>query len=184
MTQVESAVRNADGGKIATLRVGRLPRRSDELGLEDERIVVQEEGTYLFEVNLPGENQIQVNPGSELFSFDDASNMRGRLLPKQHVGRINVAIRGFEPTDTSLRCRPTSWQFGFTLTPSIASNTPTVRFAAPSTDQLDLAVEEEEVERLARSKREDLLKMHAYRDAIRRSAGAYVLYPGDQHQMP
>ena len=27
--------------------------------------------------------------------------------------------------------------------------------------------------------REDLLKMHAYRDAIRRSAGAYVLYPGN-----
>ena len=27
--------------------------------------------------------------------------------------------------------------------------------------------------------RADLLKMHAYRDAIRRSAGAYVLYPGD-----
>src|SRR5204862_239446 len=26
--------------------------------------------------------------------------------------------------------------------------------------------------------RADLLKMHAYRDAIRRSAGAYVLYPG------
>jgi predicted component of viral defense system (DUF524 family) len=26
--------------------------------------------------------------------------------------------------------------------------------------------------------REDLLKMHAYRDAIRRTAGAYVLYPG------
>jgi predicted component of viral defense system (DUF524 family) len=28
------------------------------------------------------------------------------------------------------------------------------------------------------SRRDDLLKMHAYRDAIRRSAGAYVLYPG------
>jgi uncharacterized protein len=27
--------------------------------------------------------------------------------------------------------------------------------------------------------RADVLKMHAYRDAIRRSAGAYVLYPGD-----
>jgi hypothetical protein len=27
--------------------------------------------------------------------------------------------------------------------------------------------------------REDLLKMHAYRDAIRRSSGAYVVYPGD-----
>jgi predicted component of viral defense system (DUF524 family) len=29
------------------------------------------------------------------------------------------------------------------------------------------------------AKHSDLLKMHAYRDAIRRSAGAYVLYPGD-----
>jgi uncharacterized protein len=58
------------------------------------------------------------------------------------------------------------------------------QFAAPSRDQLDLAVDEEEIERLARSKREDLLKMHAYRDAIRRSAGAYVLYPGDHHQIP
>jgi predicted component of viral defense system (DUF524 family) len=28
------------------------------------------------------------------------------------------------------------------------------------------------------ARRDDLLKMHAYRDAIRRSAGAYVLYPG------
>jgi hypothetical protein len=28
-------------------------------------------------------------------------------------------------------------------------------------------------------KRADLLKMHAYRDAIRRSHGAYVVYPGD-----
>ena len=28
-------------------------------------------------------------------------------------------------------------------------------------------------------RRGDLLKMHAYRDAIRRSHGAYVLYPGD-----
>ena len=29
------------------------------------------------------------------------------------------------------------------------------------------------------AKRSDLLKMHAYRDAIRRSSGAYVLFPGD-----
>jgi uncharacterized protein len=31
-----------------------------------------------------------------------------------------------------------------------------------------------------RAKRNDLLKMHAYRDAIRRSAGAYVIYPGNE----
>jgi hypothetical protein len=32
------------------------------------------------------------------------------------------------------------------------------------------------------SKRTDLLKMHAYRDAIRRSVGAYVLYPGTERE--
>jgi predicted component of viral defense system (DUF524 family) len=32
-------------------------------------------------------------------------------------------------------------------------------------------------------KREDLLKMHAYRDAIRRTVGAYVIYPGDRHSI-
>lgn len=30
---------------------------------------------------------------------------------------------------------------------------------------------------------EDLLKMHAYRDAIRRTSGAYVIYPGDKDQV-
>jgi hypothetical protein len=32
------------------------------------------------------------------------------------------------------------------------------------------------------AKRDDLLKMHAYRDAIARTAGAYVLYPGSETQ--
>ena len=40
-------------------------------------------------------------------------------------------------------------------------------------------MEEKQGERFGRYKRADLLKMHAYRDAIRRTQGAYVLYPGD-----
>jgi hypothetical protein len=32
-------------------------------------------------------------------------------------------------------------------------------------------------------RRDDLLKMHAYRDAIRRTAGAYVLYPGGDDEL-
>ena len=44
--------------------------------------------------------------------------------------------------------------------------------------QEGVALEYEEQERLGESRRDDLLKMHAYRDAIRRSAGAYVLFPG------
>ncbi|MCY3608281.1 MAG: DUF2357 domain-containing protein [Acidimicrobiaceae bacterium] len=34
-----------------------------------------------------------------------------------------------------------------------------------------------------RSRRDDLRKMHAYRDAIRRTVGAYVLYPGDDKRL-
>jgi hypothetical protein len=38
--------------------------------------------------------------------------------------------------------------------------------------------EEKAQEKRGNYKRADLLKMHAYRDAIRRSEGAYILYPG------
>jgi hypothetical protein len=41
----------------------------------------------------------------------------------------------------------------------------------------DLSAEKAEQKR-GNYKRADLLKMHAYRDAIRRSEGAYILYPG------
>ncbi|EJF08899.1 DUF2357 domain-containing protein [Pontibacter sp. BAB1700] len=47
-------------------------------------------------------------------------------------------------------------------------------------DNLDLSKEKEE-QRKGNYKREDLLKMHAYRDAIRRTGGAYILYPGSKH---
>jgi uncharacterized protein len=43
------------------------------------------------------------------------------------------------------------------------------------------AQDTEEVAIRREVKRADLLKMHAYRDAIRRSVGAYVLYPGDDN---
>jgi len=44
-------------------------------------------------------------------------------------------------------------------------------FGAADADDADDEVE-------GNYKRQDLLKMHAYRDAIKRSQGAYVLYPG------
>jgi predicted component of viral defense system (DUF524 family) len=43
----------------------------------------------------------------------------------------------------------------------------------------DDADAEERLERRGTWKRADLLKMHAYRDAIRRTQGAYILYPGN-----
>lgn len=40
--------------------------------------------------------------------------------------------------------------------------------------------EEKTEQRKGTYKRADLLKMHAYKDAIRRTAGAYVIYPGNE----
>lgn len=42
--------------------------------------------------------------------------------------------------------------------------------------------EEKEEQKNGTYKRADLLKMHTYKDAIRRTAGAYVLYPGTEDQ--
>ena len=42
--------------------------------------------------------------------------------------------------------------------------------------------EEQEQQEKGIYKRADLLKMHAYKDAIRRTSGAYVLYPGDENK--
>ncbi len=42
--------------------------------------------------------------------------------------------------------------------------------------------EEKRQQELKIYKRGDLLKMHAYKDAIRRTSGAYVLYPGDENK--
>jgi predicted component of viral defense system (DUF524 family) len=48
-------------------------------------------------------------------------------------------------------------------------------------DFLDQNLDEEKIEnRKGIFKNADLLKMHAYKDAIRRTGGAYVLYPGDK----
>lgn len=47
-------------------------------------------------------------------------------------------------------------------------------FGAEGEDDAD----EEDAKNPGNYKRQDLLKMHAYRDAIKRSQGAYVLYPG------
>jgi len=47
------------------------------------------------------------------------------------------------------------------------------------TDTKDLN-DEKELEKTGKYKRADLLKMHAYKDAIRRTAGAYIIYPGSK----
>jgi predicted component of viral defense system (DUF524 family) len=51
-------------------------------------------------------------------------------------------------------------------------------------DLEDVDVERERLEeKRSIYKHGDLLKMHAYRDAIRRSQGAYIIYPGDENKL-
>jgi hypothetical protein len=52
-------------------------------------------------------------------------------------------------------------------------------FGAEDDDEVIQDAAESQASRPTAAKYADLLKMHAYRDAIRRSAGAYVLYPGN-----
>ncbi len=50
--------------------------------------------------------------------------------------------------------------------------------------KIDSLEKEKSDERKGIYKNADLLKMHAYKDAIRRTGGAYILYPGTEAQIP
>jgi predicted component of viral defense system (DUF524 family) len=50
----------------------------------------------------------------------------------------------------------------------------------PFKEQIEINADEKLEQKEGRYKRDDLLKMHAYKDAIRRTVGAYVLYPGNK----
>ena len=54
------------------------------------------------------------------------------------------------------------------------------------TDEENIELIKEEAEEVKKGtfKNQDLLKMHAYKDAIRRTGGAYVLYPGEGKNDP
>ena len=76
--------------------------------------------------------------------------------------------------DASLRIRPLSGRPREALDPYMDT---WVHFDAKF--RLDLKTSNvTDADPRSTAKRTDLLKMHAYRDLIRRSAGAYVLYPG------
>ena len=54
------------------------------------------------------------------------------------------------------------------------------QFTYNTSNDSDILEEEETNERKGNYKNVDLLKMHAYKDAIRRTGGAYILYPGTE----
>lgn len=92
---VATPIRDRIGGTVGHLVLRRLPGRRDRLESVDDRAIVEEEGTYVFSVRgFENSESVEIVPGEELFSFDDSSRKRGRMLPRQHVGRIGVRVCG------------------------------------------------------------------------------------------
>lgn len=60
------------------------------------------------------------------------------------------------------------------------------KYRLEQVEEVFSGAEDDEMENLGQSRhrREDLLKMHAYKDGIRKSAGAYIIYPGSEAVTP
>jgi hypothetical protein len=102
---VEARIEDDSGIGYGTLTVSTLPNRDDYLERDDDRIAVEEDGTYVFRID--GADRVALDPAGELFSFDDETQTRGRLQPRQHVGRIRIAVRGLHGQGAvSLTVRP------------------------------------------------------------------------------
>src|SRR5687768_2825818 len=96
MSELRAALRGDGDGPVGSLTVARLPGRSDRLEIDpddDRRLVIAEGGAYRFQIELDSETEaVRVEPAEELFSFDDERRLRGRMQPRQHVGRLRVRI--------------------------------------------------------------------------------------------
>jgi hypothetical protein len=116
-------------------------------------------------------------PGGKASRMVWTTNVRGRdLTVELFFNRRFMAASGVSTSwteqmhpDCSLLVRPAA------VHPDVSSDELAVwlHFDAKYRVQARTSVAEH-----TRQRRDDMLKMHAYRDAIRRSAGAYVLYPG------
>jgi hypothetical protein len=95
MRQLRADLRDDEDHPFGLLTLAQLPGRTDLLGKDPDdgrRFVVAEGGTYLFQVDPgPQIESVLIEP-DELFSFDDERHLRGRMQPRQHVGRVRVRI--------------------------------------------------------------------------------------------
>ena len=79
--ELQAAIRDDAGESIGSLSLAQLPNRGDllELHPDDEcRLVVAEGGLYRFHIDIERVESAHVEPGDELFSFDDDSRLSGR----------------------------------------------------------------------------------------------------------
>jgi predicted component of viral defense system (DUF524 family) len=104
MTSARAALRDESDATIGWLTIARLPARSDRLSTDPDsgRPVLAEGGQYFFELEIePDDGELAVEPSAELFSFDDDRCRRGRIQPRQYVGRIRIRV---DQPSTGRRC--------------------------------------------------------------------------------
>jgi hypothetical protein len=148
-----------------------------------ERVTGQKVSGVLFEPRANGLSLVLRSGRASVLSWDTA--VQGRRLqidlwfnrdfrrtPDRAV-EVSTWATTMRP-DVSMRIRPKSARPGEAADPHLDT---WVHFDAKYRLEVDEKLfDDDEPESVA--KRSDVLKMHSYRDAIRRTAGAYVLYPG------
>jgi predicted component of viral defense system (DUF524 family) len=72
----------------------------------------------------------------------------------------------------------------FVVPDKIEENEKDIDDLSGESDSIDSLTAEKKSELKGIYKNADLMKMHAYKDAIRRTAGAYILYPGSENPEP
>lgn len=149
----------------------------------------------LFEHSEGGLN-LRLKAGDALGIEGVCERRTRRLHACLHYNLTQVVTESWEEAGSwTRRMRPdytlTFWPDGFTLGEAESQELAVhihfdAKYRVESITELfggteeDLAIEKRQQKR-GNYKRADLLKMHAYRDAIRRSEGAYILYPGDSN---
>ena len=96
MSELRADLGDDEDRPFGSLTLAQLPGRSDLLERDpddDTRFVIVEGGTYIFRIQPDRQTaSVLVEPAEELFSFDDERRLRGRMQPRQHVGRLRVRI--------------------------------------------------------------------------------------------
>jgi predicted component of viral defense system (DUF524 family) len=95
--ELPADIRDHEGRTLGFLKLAHLPRGHHYPLARDvydrRRLVVAEGASYRFQIELYGDvDSVSVEPGDELFSFDDDTRLRGRMQPRQHVGRLRVRV--------------------------------------------------------------------------------------------
>ena len=152
-------------------------------------------------------NLVEQSPNGLEFTLSRGRTPRLTASCNRYGRRINLELtfnRRFVPTSTSTLAgtwsRPLQPDYSvcITLEPSFL-RTPDVAwihfdakyrveqhielFSAPAASDNDIDKEidlDNESRRLGHTRREDLYKMHTYLDAVKRTAGSYVIYPGTE----